>query len=130
MTQEMTVCRRFHIRAGRRSRRELGGGTAVALSANRVPRISRLMALAIRFETLVRTGEVADYAELARLGLVTRARMTQIMSLLNLAPDIQEQLLFLPGVASGREAVTERSLRPIAAEVDWRVQRRMWAVVG
>ena len=35
--------------------------------------------------------------------LVTRARMTQIMNLLNLAPDIQEELLLLPPVTEGRD---------------------------
>jgi hypothetical protein len=59
------------------------------------PRVARLMALAIRCEGLVREGTVRDYAELARLGQVTRARMTQIMNLLWLAPDLQERLLFL-----------------------------------
>ncbi len=54
-----------------------------------MPRISRLTALAIRFEGLVRRGDLRDYADLARLGCVTRARITQIMNLLHLAPDIQ-----------------------------------------
>ena len=68
----------------------------------RVPRVAKLMALAIRFEQLVADGVVGDYAELSRLGHVTRARMTQIMNLLHLAPDIQEAILFLPRVESGR----------------------------
>jgi hypothetical protein len=45
-------------------------------------------------DQLVRTGEVTGYAELAALGHVTRARMSQIMGLLCLAPDIQEGVLF------------------------------------
>ena len=53
------------------------------------------MALAIRFGDLMRSGEVTSYAELARLGRVTRARMTQVMSLLSLGPNIQEEILFL-----------------------------------
>ncbi|MDM8004641.1 MAG: hypothetical protein QUV05_00600, partial [Phycisphaerae bacterium] len=61
-----------------------------------IPRVSKLMALAIRYDRLVSRGEVRDYADLARLGYVTRARITQIMNLLNLAPDIQEAILFLP----------------------------------
>ena len=69
---------------------------------------------------------VADYAELARLGHVTRARITQIMNLLNLAPDIQEEILNLPRVESGKDPVTERDLRPIVAELDWERQRKMW----
>jgi hypothetical protein len=69
---------------------------------------------------------VADYAELARLGHVTRARISQIMNLLNLAPDIQETILFLSRVESGRDLVTERELRPLAALPDWRKQRKLW----
>jgi len=89
------------------------------------------MALAIKFEGMVVRGEVRDYADLARLGYVTRARMTQIMNLLGLAPDIQEEILFLPKTLSGRELVTERRMRRIAGIVAWNRQRRMWrALVG
>jgi hypothetical protein len=84
------------------------------------------MALAIRFDGLVRRGEVADQAELARLGHVTRARITQIMNLLCLAPDIQESLLFLAPVERGRDPLVLRDLLPIAAEPDWQRQRRKW----
>jgi hypothetical protein len=87
-----------------------------------VPRIARLMALAIRFDRLLRAEEFRDYAELARLGRVTRARMTQIMKLLDLAPDIQEQILFLPNL----KGLNERNLRPIVSRIDWNEQRRMF----
>jgi hypothetical protein len=94
--------------------------TALAPSG-RVPRISRLMALAIRFDDLLRRGEVKDYAELARLGRVTRARVTQTMNLLNLASDIHEAILFLPPVEVGRDPVKEWRVRPVAAEANcWR----------
>ena len=99
---------------------------AGADAPGRVPRVARLLALAIRFQELVAEGVVRDYAEVARLGYVSRARVTQITNLLHLAPDIQEEILFLPAEASGRETLTERLLRPLAAEPDWRVQRRMW----
>ncbi len=94
-----------------------------------VLRISRLMALAIRFEGLIRRGEVRDYADLARLGYVTRARITQIMNLLNLAPDIQEALLFLPRTIQGRDPIREKDVRPIAAVPHWNRQRAMWATL-
>jgi hypothetical protein len=87
-----------------------------------IPRIARLMALAIRFEALLRDETIRDYAELARLGRVTRARMTQIMKLLLLAPDIQEQILFLPLI----QGLTERNLRPLVSRIDWNEQRRMF----
>ena len=96
------------------------------MSAGRVPRIARLMALALRFEHLVRTASVRDYAELARLGQVSRARVTQIMNLLHLAPDIQEAILFLPRVHSGRDPVHLDHLQALTSILDWRMQRRRW----
>jgi len=92
----------------------------------RTPRVSRLMALAIHFDRLIRQGTVADISELARLAHVTQPRMTQIMNLNHLAPDIQEELLFLSPVTRGRDPIGERDLRPIAAIPDWRKQRAMW----
>lgn len=92
----------------------------------RVPRISRLMAVAIRLDGLLRTGEVSDIPELARLGHVTQPRMSQILALTLLAPDIQEKLLFLPRITSGKSAIHEKMLRPISAEIDWARQREMW----
>jgi hypothetical protein len=91
-------------------------------TANPISRVARLMALALRFEGLVREETVRDYAELARRGHVTRARMTQIMKLLNLAPDIQEQILFLPPV----DGLNERNLRPIVRLIDWDKQRSLF----
>jgi len=70
----------------------------------------------------LRDETIRDYAELARLGRVTRARMTQIMKLLDLAPDIQEKILFLPLI----QGLNERNLRPIASRIDWDEQRRMF----
>lgn len=92
--------------------------------SGRIPRISRLMALAIRFDRMIREGKVTDLSELARLAHVTQPRMTQIMNLNHLAPDIQEELLFLPRVTKGREAIHERIMRPIAAKADWVEQRQ------
>ncbi|MBK9187360.1 MAG: hypothetical protein IPM33_00225 [Phycisphaerales bacterium] len=92
----------------------------------RVPRVSKLMALAIRFDGLLRSGQVRDFAEIARLGHVTRARVSQIMNLLHLAPDIQEEILFMPRVEAGDDPITERHLRPITRLYDWRDQRRTW----
>ena len=117
---------KVHFKSGRRSKKQLRTGVQPAPAQGRVPRVARLMALAIRFEHLVADGVVADYAELSRLGHVTRARMTQIMNLLHLAPDIQEAILFLPRVDTGRDPITERELRPLVALPDWRKQRKCW----
>lgn len=120
----------IHFARARRGRKELRRGEAPPAPPppvfGRVPRIARLMALALRFQRLIESGEVRDYAELARLGHVTRARMTQIMNLLNLAPDIQEDLLFLPPTESGRDPIRELRLRPITLVPDWRKQRQTW----
>ncbi|MCU1336120.1 MAG: hypothetical protein JWO19_1701 [Bryobacterales bacterium] len=104
-----------------------GKGRKKTLSSNEtgscsIPRIARLMALAIRFEGLLRDQTIRDYAELARLGRVTRPRMTQIMKLLNLAPDIQEEILFLPSI----KRLNERNLRPVVSRIHWGEQRRMF----
>jgi hypothetical protein len=91
-----------------------------------VPRIARLMALALRLEALVQEGTVGSYAELARLGHVSRARLSQILSLLHLAPDLQEELLFWERPRRGREPLALRHLLPITAVLDWHEQRRRW----
>lgn len=88
------------------------------------------MALAIRLDQLIRDGHVTDQAELARLSHVSRARLTQIMNLLQLAPDIQEAVLHLPMTVYGRDAITERDLRPIAGMVSWKRQRTLWSAVA
>jgi site-specific DNA recombinase len=92
----------------------------------RLPRITRLMALAVRCQELLRTGTVQNYAELARLGIVSRPRMTQVMNLLNLAPEIQEEVLFLPEVEEGREPVSERALRRLPGVISWKDQLEIW----
>jgi hypothetical protein len=99
---------------------------SASFPAGRVPRVARLMALALRFEELVRTGQVASYSALVLLGHVTRARICQIMNLLHLAPDILEALLFLPPTVRGRDLIILADLQPIAAAIDWRKQRRLW----
>ncbi len=129
MTSPMTIKRKIHFRTGSRSERQLKEGPEPEKSpSGRVPRISRLMALAIRFDQLISDGVVADQAELARLGHVSRARVTQIMNLLHLAPDIQERILFLPRIERGRDPIQLRHVLPIAAEYRWRQQRREWAL--
>jgi hypothetical protein len=91
-----------------------------------VPRVARLMALALRFEALIREGRVADYSDLARLGYVSRARLTQIMNLLLLAPDIQESILFMAPRRRGRDPIRLARLQPIALTWNWAKQRRLW----
>ncbi len=91
---------------------------------DRLPRVTRWMALAIHFDALIRACEIENYAELARLGNVTRARVTQIINLLNLAPEIQEWLLFLSQEEKGRHPVVMSELQGVEAVSDW------WAQAG
>jgi hypothetical protein len=128
MSKGITFRTKVHFRAGRNGRKHLESGSTPTANVEpgRVPWVSKLMALAIRFDGLVRDGVVTDQAELARLGHVSRARVTQIMNLLHLAPDIQEEVLFLPRIERGKEPIQERHLRPIAAVPDWRKQRQLW----
>ncbi len=125
----LTIEREVHFAAQQRGRKVLrpGPAPAPAVDPGRVARVSRLMALAIRFEGLLRAGVVRDYAELARLGHVTRARVSQVMNLLSLAPDLQEAVLFLPRTLKGRDPIPLWRLQPIASTLDWRKQRRLWA---
>ena len=129
MTLPLTIERTIHFRRGRCSRRQMQMGQVPArpaLEPGRVPRVARLMALALRFDRLLRDGEIAGYSELAELGRVSRARISQIMNLLNLAPDIQEQILFLPRTVHGRDPIILRQLQPIASLSAWRRQRCLW----
>ena len=128
----LTVECKVHFQVGRKTRKKLNVGDPPpepVVEPGTVPRVARLMALAIRFDRLLRDGVARDYADLARLGGVTRARLTQLMNLTLLAPDIQEQLLFLPRTICGRDPIAEPQLRPIAAMFDWQKQRRMWASI-
>lgn len=117
---------KFHFQRGAKSEKKLVPGAKPTVSLGRVPRIARLLALAHRFQELVETGVADDYADLARLGRVTRARVTQVMNLLSLAPDIQEKILFWPAVTSGKDPISERGLRAVCAELDWGRQRRLY----
>lgn len=91
-----------------------------------IPRVSKLMALAIHFDRLLRSGEIADVNELAQLCHVTQPRISQILALTMLAPEIQEELLFLACPSKGGRRLFEKMMRPIAAELDWGRQRMMW----
>jgi len=107
----------FAVKGKRRSERK------EEQPVGRVPRISKLMALAIRYEQLLNDGVVQSQTELAELLHVSQPRMTQIMNLLYLAPEIQEEILFLAEVEEGRDPVTERELRGIVMFRDWTSQK-------
>ena len=117
MSTPLTVQCQVHLRRRGKGRQELVSGAgpeALPREPGRVPRVARLAALAIRFEGLVRTGAVASYSEIATLGHVTRARVSQVMNLLNLAPDILEAAASAPfpnAIAPGTPSTSGNSSR-------------------
>ena len=95
----------------------------------RVPRVARLLALAHHFDHLIEQGVVKDYAEIARLAQLSRARVAQIMTLKFLAPDIQEQITLLPP-SHGKDTITEKQLRRIAMVTEWERQQKIFGYFG
>jgi len=93
---------------------------------DRYPRIVQVVALAIHFQDMLDRGEVRNHADLARLGCISRERMSQIMVLAWLAPDIQQEVLSLPKTPGGRFSVSETRLRSIAQIYTWADQRTRW----
>ena len=73
---------------------------------------------------------VHSYRELAEAGQISRARMSQIMHLSDLAPEIQEELLFLPKTTTGPDRYTEKQLRQVARSIDWDWQKRQFRALG
>ena len=91
-------------------------------------RAARLLALAHDIQIRIENGDFKDYAEVARHHQLTRARLTQIMNLLLLAPDIQEQILSMEAEV-GREPISARELRKVLRSMDWGEQRQKWSAL-
>lgn len=124
----ITITKQFHFSDGAKGRKRIEEAKPrPEVAAGRAPRTSRLTAMAIEMDRLVREGRVRDFAELARLGHVSRAKVTQVTNLNFLAPDIQEEILLLPRIERGRDPIREHAIRPIAATAGWVKQWRMWA---
>ncbi|MCC6392606.1 MAG: hypothetical protein IT167_18545 [Bryobacterales bacterium] len=94
---------------------------------DRLPRITHTMAQAILFEDLLTRGEATDHADLARLGAISRERVSQVMRMLWLAPAIQEEILRLPPVRRGEFSITVPEVAAISDEVLWDEQRALWS---
>ena len=124
---KLKVRYKVHLAMRNRRSRLLDGPAPEPVAADPVgvvPRISRLLALAHHVQGLIDAGHVRDLAEVARLGRVTRARMTQIMNLLLLTPDIQEDILFLPLTVKGKDSITLRGISRICAQTAFSRQRQ------
>jgi hypothetical protein len=121
------ICWRFEYR--RQSHEQINAAAKPPMRAA-LPRITRLMALAIELDSRLRDCDDLDCRTVADVGCVSRPRITQVLNLLQLAPDIQACLLTLPPLARGREPITEKSIRQLSAEYNWERQRerfeRLW----
>lgn len=126
----ITVTRKIKLKRGSDRSQQIRvlpeGHPIVSAPLPRVPRIARLMALAVHCDQLLRDSKIENQSALAQLLHVTQPRLTQIMNLTLLAPEIQEALLFLLPAESGREPIHEKMMRPIVAILDWKTQRAMW----
>ena len=129
MNAKLTINRSFHVQTRRNGSKNLADGKAPNKPVGRIQRIARLLALAHRCRDLVSDGVIINQSELAHYGQISTTRMSQIMWLDNLAPDIQEQILALPRTVQGRDAIQERDVRPIAKTHDWAEQRKMWTEI-
>ncbi len=121
MTAKATAT--YTVSFGRPGRPRSGQRTT---SPGRTPRVARLLALAHAIDAKIQSGELKDMAHAAKVMGLTRARVTQVMNLLLLAPAIQEQILAMPPVKKGRDPVSERSLRKIVVEAAWERQTELW----
>lgn len=117
----MTIVLPLRTKRVRRRRDPPAPSDAQSPTTDRVPRVARMLALAHHWKGLIRSGVVKDQAALAALVGVSRARISQVMGLLHLAPDIQEEILF-----HLRDTMRHMALTRIAAEPVWAEQRRLW----
>ncbi len=116
-----------------RSRRGKGVGLSAtapkpAPPQRRPARVAHMLALALQVEKMIERGELRDRAHAAANLGFSRARVTQLLALTLLAPDIQEEILFLE-VDDGVEQITERALRDIVSVDDWAEQRLRWSTL-
>jgi hypothetical protein len=114
------------VRQINRAPKEIRPAPESAAKRGRLPRITQVLALVLQFQEMVDRGEIRKHADLARLGCVSRERISQLMALTWLAPDIQEEILRLPQMPGGRYPVSEGTLRRIARIPLWEEQRRQW----
>jgi len=117
----MTNAIQFQLRPARSTKKE------AAVNRGKLPRVTEVLALAIQFDDMIRRGVAKDHADLARLGCISKERISQIMRLVWLAPDIQQEILTLPRTPRGRCPLGEVALRGIASIMLWAEQRAAWA---
>ena len=116
----------FRVREGRHVAYAAEPPPAPPEPVRRPAKVARMLALAHQLEAAIAAGEFADRADVARRLGFTRARVTQLLDLTLLAPDIQEAVLQMEAV-DGVEPMSERELRAVVRVVGWGEQRGAWA---
>lgn len=114
----------FKLHSARKPRE--GKPAEVVSQPGRLTRVTQVMALAIHFQGMLESGEATDYADLARLAGLSRERMSQIMELIWLAPEIQQEILELPAIRTGRFPISEVAVRKVAEPLEWEEQLEAW----
>lgn len=94
----------------------------------RPAKVARMLALAHHIQWAIERGDVSDAATVARRLGLTRARVSQLLDLCLLAPDLQEAILALEAV-DGAEPMAERALREVVRAGSWEGQRAVWVSV-
>ncbi|MBF0121724.1 MAG: hypothetical protein HQK79_23080 [Desulfobacterales bacterium] len=123
-----TVKEKICFSNGKNGRKQIGKEEELLpqKEIGRIPRLTRLLALALKFEDLIKGNKCKDYAEIAKLGHLSRARVTQIMNLTLLSARVQENILLMPRILKGRDPISEHELREIISEADWDKQLKKW----
>lgn len=114
------------VRQINRAPAKLAPAAGSSAKRGRLPRITQVLAMALQFQEMIDRGEISRHADLARLGCVSRERISQMMVFTWLAPDIQEEILRLPQMPGGRYPVSEATLRKMARLPLWDDQRAQW----
>lgn len=126
MNEPLAMHRTFVFSATRKGRKVVSTIDAAPLAPTQVPNLTRWLALVLHVDELVASGQIADYAEVARRYGISRARVSQLMNLSLLATDIQEQILQWPRQERARDRIPLQQVQSIALESDWAKQRKAW----
>jgi hypothetical protein len=95
----------------------------------RPARVARILALAHHIDAGLRAGTWSHASDVSRVLGLSRNRVSQVLALLNLAPDLQEQVLFIEAI-DGVEPITEKALfEQVAKTVNWAEQRAKYAAL-
>ncbi|MCP3105473.1 hypothetical protein LZ198_42095 [Myxococcus sp. K15C18031901] len=91
--------------------------------------VARMLALAHHLQGAIDRELVPNRATVARKLGLTRARVTQLLDLLLLAPDLHARVREFEAI-DGAEPMAERTLRAVAHAGTWAEQRAAWAKVA